>query len=146
MEQGLFEKWACLGKVTATTRRERESTRWRVAGTPLPHLRSCHLWKRADRSDGKGSLLQPAHWLPAPCHSQSSFLLSLQPNTRAWPGRAGPHCTYGEKQQYDRLETVCRLEKLIITSVCLRNLISPALTHSLFSHPSAFTPRAPRTS
>lgn len=82
-----------------------------------------------------------APWLPAPAHSQPSFLPFLY-NPTPGPGQAGPHCTYREKQQYDRLETVCRLEKLIITSVCLRNLISPALTHSLFSHPSPFTPRS----
>lgn len=70
---------------------------------------------------------------PSPPHSFSFFTTQHQ------------GCTYREKQQYDRLETVCRLEKLIITSVCLRNLISLALTHSLFSHRSPFTLKEPKT-
>lgn len=41
-----------------------------------------------------------------------------------------------------RLETASRLEKLIITSVCLRNLISLALTHSHLGQPSPVTPQS----
>lgn len=86
---------------------------------------------------------------PSPASSLPSSLPTLIPlffttQDTGWPGQ---DCTVltGENQK-DSLETVCRLEKLIITSVCPCNLISPAWIHSLLSHPSPFTPKAPRTS